>query len=371
MSEPMTGEGALGVAPGRVNLIGEHTDYNDGFVLPIALGARARVRAVPRRDDTVVVSSTQLGETVQLTDLSPTPGQWWGYVAGVVWVLRQRGHATGGVELHLDSRVPLGGGLSSSAAIEAASALALDALWGLGLDADALAEVAQATENDFLGIPTGPMDQRASLWCTAGHALLLDCRTLRGTQVPFALPDDLTLALVDTHSPHVLADGAYGERRAACARAAERLGVTALRDIDDLDAALGRLDDDVLVRRTRHVVGENARVWDAVAALEAADWPRFGALMTASHASMRDDYEITVPTVDQAVDSALASGALGARMTGGGFGGTVLALVPTGAMADFTRRVADDYAARGFDAPSVSTSVAEAGGLELRDAADA
>ncbi|MDN5570501.1 MAG: galactokinase [Propionibacteriaceae bacterium] len=356
---------AVGVSPGRVNLIGEHTDYNDGFVLPIGLRWQARVDAATRSDDAVVVSSSQLGETIRVDDLSPTPGQWWGYVAGVVWVLRQRGHAVGGVDLRLDSQVPLGGGLSSSAAIEAATVLAVDALFSLGLDADELASVAQATENDFLAIPTGPMDQRASLWCTAGHALLLDCRSLQGTQVPFELPDDLTLALVDTHSPHVLADGAYGERRTSCHAAAERLGVRALRDVTD-PAALEGLADAVLLRRARHVVTENARVLDAVAALEAADWARFGALMTASHASMRDDYEITVPTVDQAVDSALASGALGARMTGGGFGGTVLALVPTDALEDFVRRVSDDYAARDFDPPSVSTTAAEAGGLELR-----
>ena len=357
---------ALGVSPGRVNLIGEHTDYNDGFVLPIALPWGARVEARRRDDDAVTVRSVQLADEVHLDELVPGEQRWWGYVAGVVWALRERGHPVGGVDLVLDSDVPLGGGLSSSAAIECATALAVDTLEGLGLDAQTLAVVAQTAENTFMNVPTGPMDQRASLWCIAGHALLLDCRTLTTTQVPFALPPELTLALVDTRSPHVLADGHYAKRRAACADAAARLGVEALRDVTDLGTALALLaDDEELVRRTRHVVTENARVLEAVDALEAGDWRRFGALMTASHASMRDDYEITVPTVDQAVLSALASGALGARMTGGGFGGTVLALLPTDQLDAFARRLSDDYAERGFAEPGLSTTTACGGGIAL------
>lgn len=362
MTEP-----ALGTSPGRVNLVGEHTDYNDGFVLPIALGHVARVEATPRDDVRVLISSAQLGESVELEELSPGPRAWWGYVAGVLWALRQRGHALGGVDLALDSAVPLGGGLSSSAAIECATALALDALAGLGLSPAELAEVAQAAENDFMGVPTGPMDQRASLWCTTDHALLLDCRTLTPEQVPFALPDDLVLALVDTRSPHVLADGHYAQRRRACASAAEALGVRALRDVTpaDLPAALARLTDDEQVRRVRHVVTENARVLDAVAALEAGDWASFGRILTASHASMRDDYEITVPTVDLAVETALACGALGARMTGGGFGGTVIALLPVGSLDSFADALGAAYAERGFAAPGLSTTRAAAGGIEL------
>ena len=357
---------AMGVSPGRVNLIGEHTDYNDGFVLPIALPWLARVEATRRSDDSVTVRSAQLGEDVVLTELAPGNPHWWGYVAGVVWALRQQGYPVGGVDLVLDSEVPLGGGLSSSAAIECATALAIDRLEGLGLDAQTLATVAQAAENAFMGVPTGPMDQRASLWCIADHALLLDCRTLTTTQVPFALPPELTLALVDTRSPHVLADGHYAKRRESCTAAAARLGVPALRDVTDLDAALALLADDAeLVRRTRHVVTENSRVLEAVDAVGAGDWQRFGALMTASHASMRDDYEITVPTVDQAVMSALASGALGARMTGGGFGGTVLVLLPTDHLGMFAARLADDYAQHGFAAPALSTTTASDGGIAL------
>lgn len=353
-------------SPGRVNLIGEHTDYNDGYVLPIALDKVATVTA-SEAGRGVRISSVQLDETVELDELVPTQKVWWGYVAGVVWALRECGHDVGPVDLVVDSHVPLGGGLSSSAALESATALALDAHLGLGLSPDQLAEVAQAAENDFLGIPTGPMDQRASLWCTADHALLLDCRTLTTTQVPFALPNDLTLALVDTRSPHVLADGHYAQRRGACQAAAEALGVRALRDIslDELPAALARLDDAEQVRRVRHVVTENARVLDAVEALGQADWARFGELLTASHASMRDDYEITVPTVDLAVATALASGALGSRMTGGGFGGTVIALLPTDALEPFTAAIEDAYDARGFTAPGVSTTRAASGGIEL------
>ncbi len=362
----MTSE-ALGVSPGRVNLIGEHTDYNDGFVLPIALDKVARVTATPGEGDLVTISSEQLGQTVTLDTLQPGEPAWWGYIAGVLWSLRESGHDIGGVELALSSDVPLGGGLSSSAAIESATALALDAFADLGLSPDELAEAAQRAENAFMGIPTGPMDQRASLWCEADHALLLDCRTLTTTQVPFALPADLTLALVDTRSPHVLADGHYAARREACEAAAATLGVPALRDIGpgDLAGALERLPDAEQVRRVRHVVTENARVLDAVAALGEQDWGRFGTLLTASHASMRDDYEITVPTVDLAVEVALASGALGARMTGGGFGGTVIALMPSAAMADFGAALQRAYAERGFAEPLVSSTRAAAGGIAL------
>jgi galactokinase len=359
-------EAAVGTSPGRVNLIGEHTDYNEGFVLPIALGHVASVTATPIESG-VRVTSAQLGESVDLEALAPGERAWWGYVAGVLWALRERGHVIGPVELALDSAVPLGGGLSSSAAIECATALALDALAGLGLSPAELAAVAQAAENDFMGVPTGPMDQRASLWCTTDHALLLDCRTLTTKQVPFALPDDLVLALVDTRSPHVLADGHYAKRREACARAADALGVRALRDVTeaDLPDALARLEDDELVRRVRHVVTENARVLAAVEALSASDWAGFGALLTASHASMRDDYEITVPTVDLAVETALASGALGARMTGGGFGGTVIALLPSDRLDAFGAVLDGAYAERGFTRPGLGTTRASAGGIEL------
>ena len=355
-------------APGRVNLIGEHTDYNDGFVLPIALDKTARIAATRGADgDVVTITSAQLGTSVVLDSIEPGERAWWGYVAGVVWALRESGHPIGAIDLALDSDVPLGGGLSSSAAIECATALALNQLAGLDLTPEQLADVAQAAENSFLGIPTGPMDQRASLWCEADHALLLDCRTLSARQVPFALPPELTLILVDTRSPHVLADGHYARRREACEAAASALGVAALRDIAvaELPAALARLTDEEQVRRVRHVVTENARVLAAVAALEASDWSAVGTLLTASHVSMRDDYEITVPTVDLAVDVALASGALGSRMTGGGFGGTVIALMPTTGVDAFTASLADAYAAQGFDAPQVSTTRASAGGIAL------
>ena len=360
----------VGRSPGRVNLIGEHTDYNDGFVLPFALPYAATVRATRRPGAVVSVSSAQLGERVEvpIASLTAPTSAWWAYVAGVVWVLRQRGHDVGGCDLALDSDVPLGAGVSSSAAIESATVLALDALFGLGLDADAHAEVAQAAENDFCGVPTGPMDQRASLWSQAGHALFLDCRTLTARQVPFDLADaGLVILLTDTRSPHVLADGAYAERRAACEQACRALGVRALRDVgvDDLDAALARIDDEVTRRRVRHVVTENARVVDAVAALEASDWQTLGALMTASHASMRDDYEITVPTVDLAVETALAFGAIGSRMTGGGFGGSVITLCRADEADAVGAAITDAYARVSFDAPRHRVVVVADGGRRL------
>lgn len=373
MTDDMWGEGrvrveALGRSPGRVNLIGEHTDYNDGYVLPFALPWVATVRARRRPDSLVSVSSAQLGERVELPlgELSPPTHAWWAYVAGAVWVLRGLGLPVTGCDLELDSEVPLGAGLSSSAALESATVLALDALFGLGLDADAQARAAQAVENEFCGVPTGPMDQRASLWCEAGHALFLDCRTLVGEQEPFDLAaHDLVVLLTDTRSPHVLADGHYGERRAACERATRTLGVRALRDVTDLDAALAQLPDAVDRRRVRHVVTENQRVLAAVSALRASDWVTLGALMTASHESMRDDYEITVPTVDLAVTTALATGAIGSRMTGGGFGGSVISLCRAADADGIGAAITAAYAAAGFDAPVHRTVVPAAGGRQL------
>lgn len=359
---------SVGRSPGRVNLIGEHTDYNDGYVLPFALPYVATVRATRRPDAVVSVSSAQLDERVEvaLADLVAPTKAWWAYVAGVVWVLRQRGHAVGGCDLQLDSDVPLGAGLSSSAAIESAAVLALDDLFGLGLGAAEQAEVAQAAENEFCGVPTGPMDQRASLWCEAGHALFLDCRTLVGRQEPFDLAaHGLVVLLTDTRSPHVLADGHYGERRSACEQACRDLGVTALRDVTDLPAALAALPDDVVRRRVRHVVTENARVLEAVSALEESDWQRLGTLMTESHASMRDDYEITVPTVDLAVATALGAGALGSRMTGGGFGGSVITLCRADESDGIAAAITDAYAAASFDAPVHRTVVPAEGGRQL------
>ncbi|WP_402464079.1 galactokinase [Isoptericola aurantiacus] len=335
-------------APGRVNLIGEHTDYNAGLALPVALPHRTYVALRSRDDDVVRLTSAQApGRTweTDLADVAPGGTQGWGaYVAGVAWALRQAGHEVSGFDAVVDSCVPFGAGLSSSAALECAVAVALDAVHGLGLAADDAGRAALVTacvraENEIAGAPTGGMDQAASLRCSVGHALLLDCRpglsALESAgRVPFDLAAvGLTLLVVDTRAEHALVDGQYAERRASCERAAEILGLPSLRDIDPdrLDDALTALGDgpeaDVLRRRVRHVVTEIARTEQFAATVRAGRVADVGDLMDASHASLRDDYEVSARELDLVVDSARAAGALGARMTGGGFGGSAIALV--------------------------------------------
>jgi galactokinase len=347
-------------APGRVNLIGEHTDYNEGFVLPFAIDARTTVAAATRDDGMLRLRSAQqpAGDVaVRLADLAPGhPGGWASYAAGVVWAFRAAGHDVPGLDLLVDGRVPLGAGLSSSAALECAVAMALDGILALGLDRDRLAVLAQRAENDFVGAPTGMMDQLASLRCTAGHAIFLDTRSLHAEQVPLDVASaGLRLLVADTRVHHDHAEGGYGERRASCERAAGLLGVRALRDVPaaDLDAAVARLPDDELRRRVRHVVTEDARVVAAVSALRTGDWATLGALMDASHASLRDDYEVSCEELDVAVAGARAAGALGARMTGGGFGGSAIALVPVGAVGAVGAAVTSAFADRGWAAPVV------------------
>ena len=362
-------------APGRVNLIGEHTDYNDGFVLPLAL--EQGVAAARLADDPVVrVRSAQQDETVEvaLADIAPgaVPG-WAGYVAGVAWALRQAGSDVPGLDVVVDGDIPVGAGLSSSAALECAVAVAWNDLGGLALSLDDLAAAARRAENDIVGAPTGVMDQMASLHGRAGHLVFLDTRSLAVEPVPFDPPSaGLALLVIDSKAPHALVEGEYAERRRSCERAAAILGVPALRDVtvDGLDAALGRLGDgpdgDLLRRRVRHVVTENARVLDVVAALRAGDDPRtIGPALTASHASMRDDFEITVPEIDTAQVAALDAGAHGARMTGGGFGGCVLALVDADAVDAVVRAVEAAYATAGFRPPATFVATAADGARRL------
>ena len=257
----------------------------------------------------------------------------------------------GGADFVLSSTGPIGAGLSSSAAIECAALTALCDLHGLDIDLMSRARLAQRAENAYVGAPTGLMDQAASTLCTAGHALFLDCHTLAVQQVPLRIAEaGLAILVIDTRTPHSHVDGEYAARRASCEAACRILGVDLLREVDDLDAALARLPE-LEARRVRHVVTENQRVLDAVAALAADDFTKAGALMTASHASMRDDYEITVPTVDLAVETLLAAGALGARMTGGGFGGCVLGLLPAGRAKAAAEAVESAFADAGFGAP--------------------
>jgi galactokinase len=355
-------------APGRVNLIGEHTDYNDGFVLPFAIEARTCVAAGVREDGVLRMRSVQQHRgdvSIDLPDVEPgKPGGWAAYAAGVVWAAREAGHPVGGMDLLVDGRVPLGSGLSSSHALECAVALAMNDLFTLGLDANSLGRLSYTAENDFVGAPTGMMDQLASLRCTAGHALFLDNRTLDAEQVPLnPMAAGLRLLVLDTRVHHGNADGAYGNRRTACQKAAALLGVDALRDIDvtGLDRALDRLGDDELRRRTRHVVLENVRVIDTVSALRAADWQRVGALMAASHKSLRDDYEVSCDELDTAVEAATATGAVGARMTGGGFGGSAIALVPARTVAAVGDAVTAAFRSRGWSDPTVFEVTPSAG----------
>ncbi|GIJ38148.1 galactokinase [Micromonospora andamanensis] len=359
-------------APGRVNLIGEHTDYNDGFVLPFALPLRTVVAAGPEPTGSWTVCSELTGETVSFGDDEVAhPGQvtgWAAYVAGVVWALRAAGHQVPGVRLAVASDVPLGAGLSSSAALEAAVLAALVDLGGLELPPDQQPRLAQRAENHYVGAPTGIMDQSAVIRCRSGHALFLDCRTERVEHIPFDLAGaGLAILVIDSRAPHRHADGEYAARRASCEKAAALLGVPALRDVPTvgLDETLARLPDDETRRRVRHVVTEDQRVLDTVALLRSGQVRQIGPLLTASHASMRDDFAITVPEVDTAVEAALAAGALGARMTGGGFGGCVLALVEADQSDRVGAAVTAAYAARSFPTPTVTTATPAPGATRL------
>jgi galactokinase len=353
-------------APGRVNLIGEHTDYNDGFALPFAIDNGCTATVSRREDAVVAMRSAQRDDPVELAldDLEPGTGDWAAYVAGVVWALAEAGHQVGGVDIAIDSDVPGGAGLSSSAAVVCSVTTALDELFGLGLSADELLAVSRAAENDYVGAPTGGMDQLASLRCTEGNALFCDMRSLQTEQVPFDLAaEQLTVVVLDTRTAHKHADGEYRRRREGCERAAGLLGVRALRDVGvaDLDDALGRLPDEELQRYVRHIVTENDRVVRTVELLRAGKVREIGTAMTASHASMRDDYRITTAQLDLAVDELNRAGAYGARMTGGGFGGCAIALIDDARVAAAVSAVEQAFAGHGFTHPG-QLSVRPAGG---------
>jgi galactokinase len=359
----------LWTAPGRVNLIGEHTDYNDGFVLPFALPQHVVAAAAPADAPGWTVCSTLAEDTVSFTGTEPEKVEGWaGYVAGIVWALREAGFEVPPARIALASDVPLGSGLSSSAALESAVLTALVELGGLDLPVEKRPALAQRAENVYVGAPTGIMDQSASIRCVEGQALFLDCRSLAVEQIPFDLAAaGLAILIVNSNAPHQHVDGEYGARRKSCEEAARILGVPALRDVPPtgLDTALARLDDEVMRRRVRHIVTENQRVLDTVDLLRTDRIREIGPLMTASHASMRDDFEITVDQVDVAVEAALAAGAYGARMTGGGFGGCVLALIDADRAAETTAAVEEAYAERGFTAPTAWSATPAAGATRL------
>jgi galactokinase len=332
-------------APGRINLIGEHTDYNGGFVLPCAVGRRVAVAIGEGGDE---LFSTNFDETRPL--LGKKDSSWADYPRGVVWAIGEAAGEIRGFRAAFAGDVPLGSGLSSSAAIEAATALALDALFALGMGRKDLAVLCQRAENEFVGVQSGIMDQYASLLCKEGAALLVDCRSLEAENVPLDLDGaGLALLVCDTRMERGLADTGYNDRRAACERAASTLGVEQLRDAREED--LERLSGEEL-KRARHIVTENARVIEAVEALRAGDFRDLGRLMYASHASMRDDFEISTPELDTFVELAEGSGAQGARLTGAGFGGCAIALVREAETDALTREVMETFAGRGFEEPA-------------------
>ncbi|WP_299540408.1 galactokinase [uncultured Streptomyces sp.] len=363
-------------APGRVNLIGEYTDFNDGFVMPLALPQTARAAVARRTDGQLRLHSTDVpGGVIQLdvAALAPHQGHGWAaYPAGVVWALREAGHDITGADIQITSDVPTGAGLSSSAALEIVTALALNDLFGLGLTPTDLAVLGRRAENDFVGVPCGVMDQMASACCTEGHALHLDTRDLGQRQVPFDLPSHgLRLLVVDTRVKHALGDGAYAERRAGCEEGARLLSLKTLRELpyEELDAALDRLAaagaDESVVRYVRHVVSDNARVEQVIALLDAGDVRAAGPVLDAGHVSLRDDLRVSCAELDLVVESATAAGALGARMTGGGFGGSAIVLVEEADADKVSGAVLAAFAAAGHTEPGIFPAVPSGGARRL------
>ena len=399
------------LAPGRANLMGEHTDYNDGYVLPFALGQGVTAAAAARPGRQLTLCSRQEpAAAVRIALDGLAPGQvtgWAAYPAGVAWALEAAGHPVPGACIAIDSDLPTGAGLSSSAALECATALALTELAqteraqteraqterartgraqtrraqtgraGLTVPRRELAAIARRAENEFVGVPSGIMDQSASLLGQAGHALLLDCLTLDTSQVPFdPAAAGASLLLVNTRAKHDLVDGAYGRRRAECEEAARRLGIPSLRSLTT-PAEADQLADPVLRRRARHVVADNQRVLNVVALLSAplgtpAEIYRdIGELLTESHASLRDDFEISWPEADATVAAALAAGAFGARMIGGGFGGSVLALVSATAAGPVRGAVTAEFARHAWTPPEFLDAVPSDSARRLASAASA
>jgi galactokinase len=359
-------------APGRVNLMGG-PDYTELFVLPFALGAGVCAAASRRADGKIVLTSRQAGdEPVMLSIGTLEPGSvegWAAYPAGVAWALREAGYLSGGADVAIDADLPAGSGLSSSAALECAVALALTGLYEVPVPRRELAALARRAENVFVGVPSGIMDQLVALLGRAGHALLLDCRTGTEDPVPFdPAAAGLRLLVIDTQVRHALGDGRYAERRRAYEKGASALGVRSLRDLTD-DRALAQLDDPSLRRVCGHVLAEKRRVLRAAELLRGGGQEQLtavGKLLTESHWSLRDYFEMSWPEADEAVAAAVDAGAAGARMTGGGFGGCVVALVPADRVEQVRGAVTERFARHHWAAPCYLDGLPSDGGRRLR-----
>jgi galactokinase len=353
----------LAEAPGRVNLIGEHIDYSEGFVLPFAIADRTFAAISKRNDSLVQISSLQRKNkifTIDAAEIAPgSKGDWEKYVLGVIWTLGVKS----GLNILIDGKVPAGAGLSSSAALECSVASGLNLLFGLDKSLEDLARATQKAENDYVGMPCGIMDQSVSLMGREGGALLLDCRDLSTESVPFDVASaGLELLIIDTQAHHALVDGGYAERRASCESVASKLGIPSMRHLTmELLDSKRELVTDVEYIRARHAVTEIARVISAVDALKRADFVTLGRLINESHISLRDDYTVSCEELDVAVDAALSAGALGSRMVGGGFGGSAIALIKASDIQSVKIAIKKAYEERGFKAPRFFTSLPSAG----------
>jgi galactokinase len=353
----------VAAAPGRVNLIGEHIDYSDGFVLPFAIKDRTLVAARKRGDSTVRIASAQRRNKIVTVDIAKVKpglkGEWERYALGVLWALGVKE----GVDVLIDGHVPLGAGLSSSAALECSVATAMNHLFDLGFNLEELARLTQKAENQYVGVPCGIMDQSVSLMATQGSALLLDCRDLSTKNIPFDVASSgLELLIIDTQAHHALTDGGYAQRRASCESVVAKLGIKSLREL-----TMGQLENsrDLLTEtefvRARHAVTEMKRVLDCVQALSDSNFARVGELINQSHISLRDDYTVSCPELDTAVDAALAAGALGARMVGGGFGGSAIALIQASKTTETIKTIEKAFSNKSFKPPRFFTSLPSQG----------
>ena len=353
----------VAAAPGRVNLIGEHIDYSDGFVLPFAIKDRTLVAARKRNDSTVRIASAQRRNKIVTVDISQVKpglkGEWERYALGVLWAMGIKE----GVDLLIDGYVPLGAGLSSSAALECSVATVINHLFDLGFNLEELARLTQKAENQYVGVPCGIMDQSVSLMATQGSALLLDCRDLTTKNIPFDVASSgLELLIIDTQAHHALTDGGYAERRASCESVVAKLGINSLRELsmEQLEKSRGLLTETEFVR-ARHAVTEMKRVLECVDALSNSDFEKVGYLINQSHTSLRDDYTVSCPELDTAVEAALSAGALGSRMVGGGFGGSAIALIQASKTTETIKVIEKAFSSKGFKAPQFFTSLPSQG----------